>query len=220
MTVTSDARATPIPRPRGLAAIISAARGLTGDPCPTLDALSSELGATFEIPAGPLRIVVVGNPAHLAELYATPTDAFRWGHRFNVLRFFVGDGSMIVSDGDDHRRRRGVVQPGFARRRLDGWIPMIVDEADRAIDRTIVRCEGVTDLFPVCRRLVLRIVIEALFAAEFGERAEEIDQLIEPAKTYLEQPAIRQLPHPFPASRSDSISISRRRRCRGRTGWS
>ena len=82
-------------------------------------------------------MVVVGDPAHLTELYATPTDAFLWGHRLNVLRFYVGDGSMIVSDGDDHRRRRSVAQPAFARRRLDGWVPMIVDEADATIDETI-----------------------------------------------------------------------------------
>jgi cytochrome P450 len=190
-----------LPRPRGVTATISAARGLTGDPCPTLDALCSELGATFEVPAGPMRIVVVGDPAHLTELYGAPTDAFRWGHRLNVLGFFVGDGSMIVSDGDDYRRRRGVVQPGFARRRLDGWVPMIVDEADRTIDETIAPCEGVVDLFPVGRRLVLRVVINALFGTGFSAHAEEIDGLIEPAKIYLEQSFIRQLPHPFPFTR-------------------
>jgi cytochrome P450 len=198
---TTDTRPTPIPRPRGVTATISAARGLTGDPCPTLDALSSELGATFEVPAGPMRIVVVGDPAHLTELYAAPTDAFLWGHRLNVLRFFVGDSSIIVSDGDDHRRRRGIVQPGFARRRLDGWVPRIVDEADRTIDETIAPSEGVIDLFPVGRRLVLRVVVNALFGTGFRAHADEIDGLIDPAKVYLEQSLIRQLPHPLPFTR-------------------
>jgi cytochrome P450 len=146
-------------------------------------------------------MVVIGDPGHLTEIYATPSDAFLWGFRLNVLRFYVGDGSMIVSDGDDHRRRRGVVQPGFARRRLDGWVPMIVAEADRTIDEVIIPSTGVTDLFPVGRRLVLRIVINALFGTGFDAHAAEIDRLIEPAKIYLEQPAIRQLPHPFPFSR-------------------
>ncbi len=191
----------PLPRPQGIAATISAARGLTGDPCPTLDALGRELGRTFEIVAGPVRMVVIGDPGHLTEIYATPTDAFRWGFRLNVLRFYVGSGSMIVSDGDDHRRRRGAVQPGFARRRLDGWAPMIVAEADRTIDESILSVPGVIDLFPIGRRLVLRVVINALFGTGFDARAEEIAALIEPAKTYLEQPALRQVPHPFPYSR-------------------
>jgi len=200
-----------IPRPRGIAATVSAARGLTGDPCPTLDALSAELGSTFEIAAGVMRMVVVGDPAHLTELYATPADAFLWGHRLNVLRFYVGDGSMIVSDGNDHRRRRGVVQPAFARRRLDGWVPMIVDEADTTIDETIAPRDGVIDLFPVGRRLVLSIVINALFGSAFGDRAAEIDSLIEPAKTYLEQPFVRQLPHPLPFTRRARVRTARAR---------
>ncbi|MDQ1532704.1 MAG: hypothetical protein QOF28_465 [Actinomycetota bacterium] len=200
---------TAIPRPRGIAATVSAARGLTGDPCPTLDALSAELGSTFEIPAGVMRMVVVGDPAHLTDLYATPTDAFRWGHRLNVLRFYVGDGSMIVSDGDDHRRRRGVAQPAFARRRLDGWVSMIVDEADHTIDATIAPSDGVIDLFPVGRLLVLRIVVNALFGSAFGDRAAEIDGLIEPAKMYLEQPFVRQLPHPLPFTRRARVRTAR-----------
>jgi cytochrome P450 len=200
---------TPIPRPRGIAATVSAARGLTGDPCPTLDLLSAELGPTFEIAAGVMRMVVVGNPAHLTELYATPTDAFLWGHRLNVLRLYVGDGSMIVSDGDDHRRRRGVAQPAFARRRLDGWVPMIVDEADTTIDETIARSDGVVDLFPVGRALVLRIVINALFGRAFSTRSAEIDRLIEPAKAYLEQPFVRQLPHPLPFTRRARVRTAR-----------
>ena len=44
---------------------------------------------------------------------------------------------MIVSDGATHRRRRGAVQPALARRRLDGWIPMIVAEADRTVDERL-----------------------------------------------------------------------------------
>jgi len=68
-----------------------------------------------------------------------------------VLRFFVGDGSMIVSDGDDHRRRRGSVQSGFARRHLDEWVSMIVRETDRAIDGDLFGNDdggdGVIDLF-------------------------------------------------------------------------
>ena len=126
-----------------------------------------------------------------------------------MLRFYVGDGSMIVSDGDDHRRRRGVAQPAFARRRLDGWVPMIVAEADKTIDGTIAPSDGVIDLFPIGRRLVLTIVINALFGSAFGARAAEIDGLIEPAKTYLEQPFARQLPHPLPFTRRARVRTAR-----------
>ena len=196
---------TAMPRPRGRRATIAAARGLTGNPCPTLDRLAAGLGATFGVDLGPLHIAVVGEPAHLAELLAYPISAFEWGHRFNVLRFFVGDGSVIVSDGDEHRRRRAMVQPAFARRRLDQWAPMIVQETDRVVDSLAAR-DQTFDLFPVGRRLVLDVVTEALFGRGLPADGATFERLIEPAKTYLEQSGLRQLPHPLP--------YTRRARCR------
>jgi cytochrome P450 len=194
-----------MPRPRGLLPTIAAARGLTGDPCPTLDRLATELGATFGVDLGPLHIAVVGDPAHLADLFAYPVSAFEWGHSFNVLRFFVGHDSLIVSDGDAHRRRRAMVQPAFARRRLDQWAPMIVRETDRVIDVRLAD-DRIVDLFPIGRRLVLDVVINALFGRGLPADAATFEALIEPAKTYLEQSGLRQLPHPLP--------YTRRARCR------
>jgi cytochrome P450 len=184
-------------------------RGLTSDPCPTLDAAAQRYGSTFAVGAGALRMVIVGDPTHLADLFATPNDAFRWGHWLNVLRFFVGDSSMIVSDGEQHRRRRSHVQPGFARRYLDEWIPMIVAETDRTIDEEILGRDGVVDLFPIERTLVLRMVLNVLFGAGLNERVDEIARLLEPAKEYLEQSALRQIPHPIPFTRRSRARAAR-----------
>jgi cytochrome P450 len=185
-------------------------RGLTSDPCPALDAAAQRYGSTFAVGAGALRLVIVGDPAHLADLLATPNDAFRWGHRLNVLRFFLGDRSMIVSDGEEHRRRRGHVQPGFARRHLDEWIPMVVAETDRTIDEEVLGRDGIVDLFPIERTLVLRMVLNVMFGAGLNERVDEISRLLEPGKDYLEQPALRQIPHPVPFTRRSRARGARR----------
>ena len=71
-----------------------------------------------------------------------PKSHFRWGHKFNVLGFVVGDTSMIVSDGDDHTRRRSSVQSAFSRRRLNGWIPTILEHTDHMIDRLVENLDG------------------------------------------------------------------------------
>ena len=173
-------------------------RGLTSDPCPALDALVAEYGPTFEVGSGPLRIVVVGDPGHLTPLLATSPDAFKWGHRLNVLGFIVGPGSMIVSDGDDHRRVRGAAQPGFARRRLDAWIPLIVRETDRLIGETLLGATTSEDFYEHGRTLAWRIVVRVLFGDDLGDRADELGAILEPAMTYGVQPALRQIPHPLP----------------------
>jgi len=176
-------------------------RRLFAEPHAVLDELRREHGPVFGLGAGPVRLAVVGDPDALRDLFATPSSSFRWGHRFNVLGFVVGEGSMIVSDGPDHERRRSSVRAAFTRRRLNGWIPMILGQTDVAVDRLAARLDGhdeVVDLYPVGRSLVLGVAVRALFGPRLASRTEELGQLFERPQAYLEAPAIRQLPHRFP----------------------
>ena len=183
------------------------------DPSPVLDELRSELGPIYGFGAGPVRMAVVGDPSALRELFAMSSDSFRWNHKFNVLGFVVGPGSMIVSDGEDHLRRRKSVQGAFSRRRLNGWIPTIVERTDAAIDRLAERlpADGAEiDMYPVGRSLVLDIVVRSLFGARMADRATEIGGLFERPQAYLESPAVRQIPHPLPFTRRARVAADRR----------
>ncbi len=187
-------------------------RRLFKDPQPVLDELSATCGPICGLFGGPARMAIVGEPTALRELFAMPTDHFRWGHKFNVLGFVVGGGSMIVSDGADHKRRRGSVQTAFSRRRLNGWIPMIVDRTDAAVDRLVAELDGSTrevDLYRFGRALVLEIAIRSLFGERLASRAAEIGDLFQRPQDYLESPAIRQLPHPFPGTRRSKVRADR-----------
>ncbi len=117
------------------------------------------------------------------------------------VRFVVGKGSMIVSDGDDHRRRRSSVQAAFTRRRLNSWIPMILARTDAAIDR-VAESLGAdrtqVDVYPVGRNLILGITVHAFFGERLAERAGEIGDLYERPQRFIEAPVVEQLPHPFP----------------------
>lgn len=187
-------------------------RRIFNDPQPVLDELRAEHGPVVELGAGPVRMAVVGGHTEIRELLAMPTDAYRWNHKFNVLGFVVGDASMIVSDGDDHRRRRSSVQSAFSRRRLNGWIPMIVDRTDRATERLVADHGGqVVDLYGFGRSLILEIVVWAFFGERLAGRTEEIGGLFQRSQDYLESPAVRQLPHPFPFTRRSRVRADRRR---------
>jgi cytochrome P450 len=156
-------------------------------------------------------MAIVGDPPAVRELFAMPNSSFRWNHKFNVLGFVVGKQSMIVSDGDDHRRRRSSVQTAFPRRRLNGWIPMIVEQTDAAIDRLLAGTlpGTVVDMYPIGRALVLRIVVRSLFGERMIRRCDEIGDLFQRPQDYLESPAIRQLPHPFPGTARARVRADR-----------
>ncbi len=190
---------TSIPGPHGTAANINAARQILHEPCGALDRLAVEHGLTSQISIGPLRLAIIGDADHAAQLFAHDTAAFRWGRVAQSLTVVIGKTSMIVSDGEDHRRRRSLVQPAFAKRRLDQWGTRIVAETDRFIDETISNtAPQAVDLHACHRKLVRRISVRVLFGDNLGARADEIGEMIEPAMQYAGQPAMRQLPHPFP----------------------
>lgn len=202
-------RAPPSPPWRRQPALL---RRMFRQPQEVLDELRREHGPIVALGAGPLRMVVVGEPVALKEMFAMSTESFRWNHRFNVLGFVVGKQSMIVSDGDLHRRRRRAVQSAFSRKRLNGWIPMILERADAAADRAArvaTKLEPV-DLYPIGRSLVLEIAVRAFFGADLAAQAEHIGRLMQGPQDYLESPAIRQLPHPLPWTARARVRADRR----------
>ena len=179
------------------------------DPIPVLHDLSENHGSVIGLGAGPLSLAIVGDPLAIREMFGLPAKNFRWGHKFNVLGFVVGDESMIVSDGEEHHRRRSAVQGAFSRRQLNGWIPMILQRTDQVIDRQ-PSATSIVDLYRLGRSLVLEIVCEALFGSRLAARASEIGDLFQRPQDYLEAPAFKQAPHPFPRTARSRVRSDRK----------
>ncbi|MBK5289037.1 MAG: cytochrome P450, partial [Acidimicrobiia bacterium] len=185
---------TPLPGPRGVAAL-RAARSVLNDPMTTVASLADEYGRTFAMQAGPAAIVIVGDRELIKVVLTGPQDRYRWGPMFKMaLGVFVGPTSMLVSDGEDHARRRSLVQPAFALRRLNAWRHVVLDEYDRMIDA--LPLDQPIDLAPVIRASVRRIVVRVLFGDELD--ADDVGERLAPAAEYINRPFAKQPPHPFP----------------------
>ena len=197
---------TPLPGPRGLTAL-RAMKALADRPVPTTEALAAEYGRSFVLRPGLGSTVVVGDRELVKIVLTGPQDRYRWGPLFRIpLGVFAGPTSVLVSDGDDHERRRRVVQPAFALRRLQAWRGHILDELDRMIDALPIG-ESV-DLAPRIQTAIRRIVVRILFGAELD--ADEVGDRLAPAAAYVNRPMGRQLPHPFPIGARQRARDSRR----------
>ncbi|MFT6812855.1 MAG: cytochrome P450 [Ilumatobacter sp.] len=197
---TQDApRTVPVPRPSRRDQI-RLVRHLLSTPQSALDEVNARYGPICGLGAGPLRMMIVGRPALIRELLLLPNDRFIYDIPISPFRFVVGKTTMIGSDGDDHKRRRGSVQQAFSRRRLERWIPLIIDRTDDAIDQLLATStpDVPVDLYPIGRRLLIDIVLRTLFGERLATRIDEIDQRFARSQLYLSRPLFRQIPHPIP----------------------
>ena len=211
MLVDRAAATQPIPRPprRDQFGLM---RRLLATPESVLNELEQSYGPVCAMGGGPLRVVVVGSPSLIHELLMQPNDRFRADTPLSPFPFAVGKHTMIASDGADHRRRRGAVQHAFGRRRLNRWIPMIVERTDAAIDAVLATDpeRAPTDMYPVGRRLLIEIVVRALFGERLVDRTAEIDARFARSQRYLSSPLYRQIPHPIPFTLRAGVRRDRR----------
>jgi cytochrome P450 len=120
-------------------------------------------GTPLQVAAGPSRFVVVRDPQEVWRILVTDSDAFRPGKWKRRARRFVGD-TLNTLDGEEHRRRRLLLQPALDRRRIARFTPSIaarVEAAQRGWrDGARLRLRDALD------RLSLAVAGEVLLSAE------------------------------------------------------
>ncbi|MFN0090762.1 MAG: cytochrome P450 [Acidimicrobiales bacterium] len=196
-----------VPGPSGRAGA-AALRDVLDAPMATVEALAARYGRTFAIRVGPLTIVVVGDRDLVHEVLSGPQERYRWGPMFKIpLGVFVGPTSLLVSDGDDHARRRYAVQPAFALRRLNAWRALVLEEIDRMIDGFPLATRF--DLAPRIQTTIRRVVVRVLFGD--GLDPDVVGETLAPAAEYVNRPMARQIPHPFPFGARQQARAARRR---------
>jgi cytochrome P450 len=149
-------------------------------------------GPVAQLGAGPMRFVYLFGRDANEMILGDGHASFTWREAFRGLAPVTGPSALILSDGDDHRRRRRLVQPAFGTRRIDASLPVIVEELDRSIDALTVG--QVMDLYSVYRRTVRRIVARVLFGDALAGRADELGDVLEPAMSFVDRPPQYQVP--------------------------
>jgi cytochrome P450 len=155
-------------------------------------ALHDQCGPVAQLGAGPMRFVYLFGREANELILGERHGSFTWREAFRGLTPVTGPSALVLSDGDDHRRRRRLVQPAFGTRRIDAALPVVVEEVDRSIDSLHVG--EVVDLYSLYRRTVRRIVARVLFGDALAGRADELGDALEPAMSFVDRPPQYQVP--------------------------
>jgi cytochrome P450 len=105
-------------------------------------------------------------------------DAFSWRETFQNLAVVDGPTALIVSDGDDHRRRRSVVAPGLRHRQIQEYVQTMVASIDSVIDGW--RPGQRLDIYRECRSAIRRSTAESLFGQRMAVHSEFLGEHLQP----------------------------------------
>ncbi|HEV7581451.1 MAG TPA: cytochrome P450 [Mycobacterium sp.] len=105
-------------------------------------------------------------------------DAFSWAQTFEGLAIVDGPTALIVSDGDDHRRRRSVVAPGLRHRQIQDYVQTMASNIDAVIDGW--RPGQRLDIYRECRSAVRRSTAESLFGPRLAVHSDFLGEQLQP----------------------------------------
>lgn len=105
-------------------------------------------------------------------------DAFSWRETFENLALVDGPTALIVSDGDDHRRRRSVVAPGLRHRQIQDYVQTMVSNIDAVVDGWWTGQR--LDIYQQCRSAVRRSTAESLFGQRIASHSDFLGEQLQP----------------------------------------
>lgn len=97
-----------------------------------------------------------------------------------------GPTALIVSDGDDHRRRRSVVAPGLRHRQIQDYVQTMVTNIDAVIDGW--RPGQRLDIYQQFRSAVRRATAESLFGQRLAIHSDFLGEQLQPLLDLTHRP--------------------------------
>lgn len=175
-------------------------RGLLGKPYDALLDLQRRYGPVCRFGFGKQQYVLMfGAEANQLLLTDSPERPnFLSRDVLSLLIPVVGSCAMVVSDGADHRRRRSLVQPAFARQRIQGYLPVISAEVNRMLDGW--QPGQPVNAFTEVRSCIRRIAIRSLFGDRLQAHTDEIGRELETALRYINRSPFLRFDHDLPGT--------------------
>ncbi|VBA57773.1 Putative cytochrome P450 139 [Mycobacterium attenuatum] len=154
-------------------------------PGEALLALYRHRGAVIDAGVGRHGLVYLLGPEANKFVFAN-ADAFSWRETFQTLVPVDGPTALIVSDGDDHRRRRSVIAPGLRHRQVQEYVQTMVATVDTLIDGW--RPGQRLDLYRELRSAVRRSTAESLFGRRLAAHSDFLGRQLQPLLDLTHRP--------------------------------
>ncbi|WP_035991826.1 cytochrome P450 [Leptolyngbya sp. KIOST-1] len=135
-------------------------------------------GAVFQVGEGPPPSIYVADPAVIQGIFQADAAQFHVPPQ-NVgsgLTFLLGDHSLLLLDGERHRRHRRLLMPPFHGDRMRAYGNVICDLTAQVMANWQPR--QAFNLRAAMQDITLRVILKAVFGLEEGDRYDRLRQLL------------------------------------------
>ena len=121
-------------------------------------------------------LVFVSNPQAIKELFAASAHQFDAGRGQGILRPLLGSNSLIVLDGDRHRRERKMLMPPFHGAKVKSYGDIIC-EITREISHPWQPGQPIL-ASKVMPEITLEVILQTVFGLREGDRYQQLKTLL------------------------------------------
>lgn len=149
---------------------------LVTQPLNYLETYTQRYGDAFKVGKQKSPVVYFSNPKAIQEIFTADPELFDAGRGNRVLRFLLGDHSLVLLDGEHHQRQRRLLMPPFHGDRMRAYSQLICD-----ITRQVTSQWQIGESFLVrtsMQEIALRVILQAVFGLHEGQRFQQLRQLI------------------------------------------
>ena len=120
--------------------------------------------------------LMTSNPQAIAEIFTASSDRLEVGRGNQILRFLVGDNSLLLLDGKVHKNRRRLLMPPFHGESLQKCSQQIVEITEKVINSW--QPNQLFRVREVMQEVTMRVILTVVFGIDSGERYERLRQLL------------------------------------------
>ena len=120
--------------------------------------------------------LMTSNPQAIEEIITASRDCLEVGKGNQILKFLVGDNSLLLLDGKVHKNRRRLLMPPFHGESLQQCSQQIIEITEKVTNswqpNQSFRVRG------VMQEITMRVILTVVFGIDSGERYERLRQML------------------------------------------
>lgn len=120
--------------------------------------------------------IMTSNPQAIEDIFTAAPNTLKVGSSNRMLSFLVGENSLLLLDGKEHRDRRRLLMPHFHGESLQRCSEQIVEITDKACDR--LSGDRPFKVRSLTQEITMRVILSVVFGIDSGARYDLLRELL------------------------------------------